>query len=1120
MDKIIHTNDGLCPYLKESRPVKWKNRFKYIVAMKLFLLLLALSFHLSAKVFSQQISLNAKEESLRSVLRSIKKQSGYGFLLGSSVLKEAKPVTITLHLYSVEDALKKIFETQNLTYSIDNKFITIKPKADKKKELTPAPLSFRDMEQKTVQGTVTDSKNEPLIGVNVRVKGKTIGTITNNEGHYSISLDPTDILVFSYIGYVTLEIPVKNQVTVNAKLVEFQSQLDETVVKGYYNTTKILNTGSVSSIKADDIAKQPVSDPLMALEGRIPGLYVAQTSGITGAGISVMLRGQNSINNGNGPFYVVDGIPFNSNNLSQNKNAALANLSPLASIRPEDIESIDVLKDADATAIYGSRGANGVILITTKKGSVGKTKVDINLNHGIGKVTRRLDLMNTDQYLNMRRQAYINDGLPVPTSSTPADFSNYDLTTWDSNRFTDWQKEMIGGTANFTNATATLSGGSAQTQFLLGSSYRRETSVFPGDYNNEIGSANLNVRHSSENNKFNAEASINFSNNNNRLPQTDFTSYIFLAPNTPKIYNPDGSVNWENSTFDNPFGQLKQSSTAISENLIGNVILSYNVMKNLQIKTNLGYNSNRIDENNIYPFSSIDPATPDPASNRVHIYANNQIKSWIIEPQITYSLSFKNHHIESLLGTTFQQTRQNGFNQTASGFSNDALINNISAATTFSNTKTINTLYRYNAIYARIGYNYLDKYVLNLTGRRDGSSRFGPGKQFGNFGAIGAAWIFNKEDFIENSLPFLSRGKLRASIGKTGNDQLGDYKFLSTYTPSSASYFGVSALNPTKLTNPNFGWETINKIEVATELGFLKNRIQLDVSWYRNRTSNQLVGYSLPFSTGFDNIIANLPAVIQNKGWEFALTTTNIDRGNLIWTSSINLTIPQNKLVSYPNLEGSAYKNRYVIGMPLSIYYLYTSTGIDNKTGLYTFEDLNNDGSINSPTDQRPYFVGQKYFGGVSNTFYYKGLSLDIFFQFVKQNGYNFLTWGLLPGYFNGNQQTELLDSWKSSGDNAKYQRYSTLIDEPYNSNDRYNSSNARITDASFIRLKNVQLSWSIPKKWMQKIRANNAKVYFQGQNLFTITRFKGLDPETQRIGINPTLPPLRVFTVGLQLSL
>ncbi|PTS93139.1 SusC/RagA family TonB-linked outer membrane protein, partial [Pedobacter sp. HMWF019] len=425
--------------------------------------------------------------------------------------------------------------------------------------------------------------------------------------------------------------------------------------------------------------------------------------------------------------------------------------------------------------------------------------------------------------------------------------------------------------------------------------------------------------------------------------------------------------------------------------------------------------------------------------------------------------------------------------------------------------------YRYSAAYARLGYNYQDQYLINFTARKDASSRFGPGKQIANFGAVGGAWIFSKQDVIKDNLSFLSFGKLRASYGITGNDQISDYKFLSTYSANGLAYQGVAGLNPTSLTNPNYGWESVKKLEAGLDLGFIKDRILFNVSWYQNRTGNQLVGYSLPSITGFTSIQANLPAVIQNRGTEFELTTHNISGKDFSWTTSANLSVPRNKLLSYPNLANSSYATTYVEGMPLSISFLFHYTGVDPTTKQYTFEDVNKDGQVTYGSDRKPVFVGQKYFGGLNNSITYKGFQLDFFLQFVKQNGYNFL--GSVPGAFSNsaNQLASVIQSTNGgTGVQNFTQDYSSGLNNAYSS---YFSSDGNLTDASFIRLKNISLSWNLTEKYLNYLKLRNVRIYVQGQNIFTITKYKGLDPEFSGSQL-ASLPPLRIIMAGIQLSL
>ena len=1080
---------------------------RIIMRIQLVTLIIFIScVHVAARVHSQGITLKLENQTLDQAFKTIEQKSNYSFWFVRADLKGSHNVSGTFSKASIKDILDHIMKDQPLTYKIVNNIISLKPRNNLEEVYQQAPA-----QQEPVTGVVSDENAKPMAGVTVTVKSSNTKTVTDGQGKFTIVAAHNAVLVFQFVGYKTKEWAVNGARGTSLTMDPEVLEMNELVVKGYYNTTKTLNTGNVSSVKGTDIAKQPVGDPLMALEGRVPGLYISQTSGVPGAALNVRLRGQNSIANGNSPFYIIDGIPFPSTSLSQNFGAA-NNISPFSSINTSDIESIEVLKDADATAIYGSRGANGVILITTKRGRSGRTRVDLNINSGIGKTASRLELMNTEQYLQMRNEAFKNDNASLGVT-------DYDLNgTWSKSRYTDWQQVLVGGTAKSTDAQLSITGGNELTQFFIGGGYRRETTVYPGENSVRKTSGKLSVTHSSENRKFRAQASLSYVNDNNQLPSTDLNSNIFLAPNAPVVYKDNGDLNWENSTWVNPLAVLKQKMTSITDNFIGSVEMSYKILDNLKLNTSLSYNNVRVQDTKLMPFSSLDPATANPAGSRSNASGINNLKSWIVEPQINYSKGFGPHQLDVLVGTTFQENKQVSNNINASGFSSDGQIESFASATSIINRNNL-VQYRYTAAYARIGYDFKGKYVLNLTGRRDGSSRFGPENRFGNFGAIGTAWIFSKEPFVREHLPFVSFGKLRASIGSTGNDQLTDYQYLDTYTPNSLTYLGVAGLNPTQLTNQYFGWETIKKTEVALELGFLKDRITFNTSFYRNRTGNQLVGYPLPAVAGFATIQANLPAVIENKGWEFELNSENIKQKNFRWSSSLNISFPKNKLVSYPNLPGSSYATTYVLGQPLFVKFLYQYKGIDPQTGIYTFEDILKDGQITFAGDRAPTFIGQKFFGGLNNSFSYKNFSLDIFAQFVKQNGYSFFNY-LSAGLMGYNQPIAQLDRWQSAQNPGTYQKYSQAFGPVYTAYTNFDGSTGRIVDASFLRIKNVVLSYNISKHIIQRLKISNLRFYLQGQNLFTISGFKGLDPETQATGFVLRLPPIRVLTIGLQLTL
>lgn len=782
-------------------------------------------------------------------------------------------------------------------------------------------------------------------------------------------------------------------------------------------------------------------------------------------------------------------------------------MSPLNSIDPQSIESIEVLKDADATAIYGSRGANGVILITTKKGQVGETKVDVNYYKGAGRVTSMMDLLNTEQYLEMRKEALANEGTSPQTW-------DYDLTAWDQSRYTDWQKELIGGTAQTDDAQLSISGGNNFTQYYIGGGYHRETTVFPGNNADERISTHINLVNTSPNAKFKSTVSFNYSTGSTDLYKSDLTGIaLSLPPIAPKIYDENGNLNWENSTWRNPFGELRNSYEANTNSLTGNVVLSYKLLPSVEFNASVGYTNMNMKAILKTPISSYDPSLA-PYVRNTSAFTNSSFQNWVIEPQVNWQEQIGNGFFDVLVGASFLDEKTEGVGQYASGFSSEALMGNIGSASNISLSTSNYAQYRYQAVFARANYKYNEKYILNLTGRRDGSSRFGPGNRFANFGAIGMAWIFSNENFIKNTATFLSFGKLRASYGLAGNDQLGDYAYLDTYS-SSGTYQGIDALNPNRLYNPDFSWETNRKLEVSLELSFFDDKISLETTYYRNRSSNQLVGYSLPPTTGFTSIQANLSATVQNTGLEAILATTNIQKPNFSWLTSLNITVPRNKLVEYPNLQGSPYATRYVVGQPLDISKLYNYLGVDSETGIYQFEDINGDGVISTPDRQTVRFVGRDFYGGIQNSLSYKGVQLDLLFQFVKQTGHNYLRagFGAAPGQ-RANQPELVLNRWRSEGNPAVLQRFGTspAVQTAYTN---FIRSEQVIGDASFIRLKNLALSYTFPSSWMEETPIKMGRIFVQGQNLLTVTNYKGLDPEIQ----NNKLPPLQILTGGIHLT-
>ena len=957
--------------------------------------------------------------------------------------------------------------------------------------------------QQLIRGAVSDQQGLPLPGVNILIKGSRQGVMTNLDGSYSITAAIGDTLSYSFMGYTTKILVVTNDFKGDIQLQQNADALSEVVINaGYYNTTERERTGNIARVSGEDIQLQPVVNPLQALQGRMAGVEVTSGGSHPGMASTIKIRGTNSLREeGNYPLYIIDGVPINSTPIETNSLMAAAGIDPLNSLDVSNIKSIEVLKDADATAIYGSRGANGVVLITTKKGTAASSGVTARYYTGVATVSERLDLLNTRQYLAVRNRAFENDGVEKTARNA------YDLLLWDQKRYTDWQDFIYGGTSRTTNAKLDYSGGSEQTSFRLSGGYFSQGTVYPGDYNYHKITGSFRLNHHSKNKKFNLNLSTNYGVDVNTL--TGGVSYnlsnVFLPPNAPAIFQDNGQLNWQDwgdAGLDNPLAGFFNTGETNTNTLITNLGLSYQLFEGLELKTSLGYTHLNSREILKRPLRSYNPAD---ALNHRSSHINSYRDSWIIEPQLHYSLKVEKLAVNAILGGTFQENTSSLERFQGTGYASEALIGNLGAAESIVNASGENTTYRYAAIFSRIGLNWDRKYYLNFTGRRDGSSRFGPNNRFANFGAIGAAWIFSDEKLIENALPFLSFGKLRASYGTTGNDQIGDYGYLDAYEATIAA----GGLYPTGLANPNYSWEINKKLEGGMELGFLKDRLRLGISYYRNRSSNQLVGYPLPYLTGFTSVQANLPATVENRGWEIEWTSQNFNGRDFRWQTSFNISLPKNELLSYPDIEQSPYANTYRVGHPLNISLLYNYTGIDPETGFYTVEDSNGDGSYDYQDRNSIQDNNRSFYGGLSNQLTYKGFSLQFLWEFVKQEGR--ITSFSAGAIRNANRM--ILS--RLEGDDTPYQQISQTVaaSTAYN---RVLNTSFPIRDASYFRLKTLSLAFKFPKNLVTKLGLKQMQLFLHGQNLITITDYDGLDPERPGLGLGN----LRTITGGIEINL
>ncbi|WP_343693050.1 SusC/RagA family TonB-linked outer membrane protein [Chitinophaga sp.] len=1042
-----------------------------------------------------------KHVPLSAIFKSISKQTGYYFVFDNAILDETEKVTVHFRKVSWKHVLQIVLQDKQISWTLQNNRIFLQRTTTG--GLPAAPVPAKDTLHYTIKGYIRTAGEQPVPGVTVMLKGTSRGITTGNDGAFELSQLPRNaVLHISSLGFASLDTlltPFRSHVI---QLSPAVNSLDAAVVIGYGASSRRLLTGNVTRITGQQIASQPVVNPLTALQGQIPGLLVMNTNGLPGAEIKVYIRGRNSIAAGNNPLFIIDGVPFDNtplNNMDQ-LQGAIRYISPFNSINPADIESIDILKDADATAIYGSRGANGVILVTTKKGKPGKSVLDLNVYQGAGRTAGSLHMLNTHQYLALRREAFHNDGITPTAAEAP------DLFLWDTTRSINWQRYLAGGTAPVSNAQASYAGGNKLTTFRLAGNYYRQGSVLPARLYYERGGGHFSIQHHDEKERFEINSTTLFTTDNNRSISGDLYSLINLPPDYP-MYTPNGKLYW-GTYLDNPAAYLRQHANSRTDNLLSNAVLRCRLYPGLYLRMSGGYA--RIDMLQTFSF----PLSSQRPENAVDSYmrqAENRRTAYIIEPQADYTMRIAKGSLHALAGGTFQRTLSRGQFAEGSGYADENNIHSLAGADTIIRKPDTHIEYRYISFFTRWNYNWQDKYLLNISYRRDGSSRFGPGKQFGNFGAIGAAWIFSEEPWLRR-LTWLSFGKLRVSGGITGNDQIPDYQYMSNYG-SNGNYQNSNTLSPLRIANNDYSWEESRKLEAALELGVLHDRLFFTIARYDNWSSNQLVGYQLPAISGFGSYQANLPAIVRNRGWEIALTSTNIQRKKLSWKSSLNATFFSNKLQSFRALTASSYANTLVIGQSLNIVRGYHFQGVNPETGVAIFEDVNKDGSLSSANDLVTISnKDPRYYAGLTNDVTFGQFSVSCFVQYVKQQGQIPVN---TPGSLH-NETITALRRWQQYGDQTVVQRASTTPgNEAFDLNANLSFSNAAYMDASYLRLRNISLAYELPAAWMKRVHITRCRLYAMGQDLITISPYDGANPETQL-----ALPPMKIITVGMQLTL
>jgi TonB-linked SusC/RagA family outer membrane protein len=1104
---------------------KYRRLKKLLLVMKLTTFLILIGFlQVNAAAFGQHVNFTAKNISIETLIKELKKQTGYSILYDAETLKGLPKINVKVTNETVGQVLDEYLKSESLEYMIIEKNIVIKRIA---KETTAqnAALLFT--------GKVLDEKKMPMSGVDVTVKNQQTGqTITNNKGEFSILVtDPSSILQFSFIGYQTVELPIKdleNPLLITMKI--STSNLDQVQITAYGTTTKRFNAGDITTITAGEIAENPVQNVLEAIQGHVPGLSIIQNTGQAGGAFTTRIR--NSVNFQPQtiaqqsylpqPLIVIDGVSYPGGTLplatdQYGQPSFLQGGSGLNYLNPNNIQSVDVLKDADATAIYGARGAYGVILITTKKARAGAPSLNVNFYSGVSVKGTEPKLLNTDQYLMIRREAIANNNSTI--SST-----DYDLNgTWPANRYTNWINQFEGAAGVSNNADLSYSGGSELSSFIIGGHFDNQGNIQRHKGSVDDASINFSLSTRTSDNKLSISLTGSYlSSGNDEVPVVLNQDGPATAPNAPPLFLPDGSLNW--GTGSNIASSINNIYQNRVNNLLASTTLTYKPVKNLTFNVVMGYNDLTTKETAAAPTTAFAPGTAGVGQYTSSVFGFSETRSITVSPYADYHFKLgKKGDLDLKTGGELDDRIITQDQITGVGFSSDALLYDPAAATSvgvaYNSTPT-----RSMGFYGIAKYIYDDKYIIDVNGRRDGSSKFGPDNQFGNFGSIAGAWLFSEEKLIKDNLPFINYGKLRASTGVVGGDAVPAYYYLNYYsTLGSSTYAGNTGIGTYDLSNPYLQWEKDKRTDIAIEMGFFNNRIYAEADHYNNLSSNLLGFQPLSTVTGFTGITQNTAAVIRTYGWELTLNTTNIKSSDFLWTTRINATIPHSDLVSIPTSELGVLNPGYIVGKPVTGVMLYKYAGVNPQTGNYNFTNaagVTNEHyfDLNQKSDRTQFLdLAPKFTGGMTNSFKYKQLGLDFFFMFAKQEGKTYLASQTVPAGFIGyNPPVQELARWQKPGDITNIPKPTTSIFALF-AQKNFQQSTGAYGDASYARLQNVNLTYTFDTAFLNKMNVRGLQVYLRGQNLLTISKFGGLDPENLNV---TALPIQRTFVAGFNLTL
>jgi TonB-linked SusC/RagA family outer membrane protein len=1119
------------------------------------ILIIAACLQIHTRGSAQTVTLSLRNTSLERVFKEVNKQTGYSFIYTRELLAGAGKVSIDMKEASLQQVLDDLFKEQPFTYSIQDKFIIIKPgpmPLPRKPTNTERPVE--NTHKIRVQGRVMDVAGDPLTGATVvaRRQGHAAlqAAVTNGNGEFGLTRLPNGNyqLEISFIGYERYICAVSDTDKPQNILVDMKkstSTLDAIQTTAYSKTSLRFNTGDVTTIRSEEIARNPVPNVLEALQGRVPGMFVTQTTGKTNGGFQVQIRSLNTLSAGTStlptqpvpggqPLYIVDGVEYPANGPLPMANVpglreAFGLGNALNYLDPSLIESINILKGADATSIYGSRGAFGVILITTKKAKLGKPSLTINAVQGIATAGVTPKLLNLPQYLALRHNAFANDSVqPGPT--------DYDVNgTWDTTKSTDWKKFFFGKHASTTRANAIYSGGAANSNYLLGAVYSSIGDIQRSKGSVRQGGMNFSLNTATNDRKFTMALSGSYiTEQDNTLPfdfsgdQGFFTGRgLMQAPDAPYPYLPNGRLNWAAGT--NPPAALNLLYSNNTDNFLANTNLTVTPVAGLSFSVVGGFNLITAKEFVGKPSAFFNPATftPSDAYSKVNLY---RIRTLSADPRAEYIHGWGKARLDVIAGLSLRDLVTQRSVIAGSGFASDQLLLNPAAGSTVQASYS-NTPQRYTGGFATINFRWADKYILNLNGRRDGSSVFGNDRQFGNFGSVAGAWIVSEEPWFKGLRGVVDLLKLKASYGLIGSSAIPPYAYLSSYVTGNG-YSGAPTLVPQSLANPYLHWETNRNFEAGLNVDLFKGRVNVEAIYYSDRARDQLVNLPLASITGFSRYFANSPAVIRSYGAEFYISTRNIRDKDFSWTTRINLTIPRTKLLAYPgvdNLVGNFGLGNYtyVIGKPITGIKLFRYAGVDPATGNYNFYNaagqkgeftpLISPVTLNQQVD-RNVFVDRapKWYGGILNSLSYKNFSMDFLVTVTKRVGPSYLaSLTLSPGpAFNipvdlANQR------WMKPGDVTTVPKATQGIKAFLNQN-LFQYSTGAFSDATYARLQNLSFSYRLPARLIRKAHLSTLSVYVAGQNLLTVSKFGGLDPETLSTSARS---PLRIFTGGLTIG-